>query len=306
MNLPNFLIIGAPKAGTSSIYYYLKQHPQIYMSLIKEPHFFTLENQTVKFEGPGDQGRFEDAVTTFQEYCKLFEPRTTEIALGEASTTYLSSDRAPQRIKHYIPQVKLIAILRNPIDAAYSSYLHLLRDGDEEIGDFALALQAEEKRIQQNWEGLWHYKTRGFYYGQLKRYFDLFERKQLKVYLYEDFCANPLEIMRNIFQFLAVDSNFLPDLNQNYNVSARPKNLLLNQAIFKESSWKSAIKMLLPKAYRQSLSSKLKTWNYQNYEKPSMSIAVRQQLTREYTEDILKLQDLIQQDISAWLHTNFK
>ncbi len=300
MVLPNFLTIGAPKAGTSAIYYYLKQHPQIYMSPVKEPHFFALENHSLNFQGPGDKDRFRDAVTQLEEYEKLFANVSREVAIGEASTTYLSSETAPLRIKHYIPDVKLIAILRNPVDAAYASFLHLVRDGDEPLADFGLALEAEEKRVRQNWEGIWHYQRRGFYAEQLERYFQHFDRDRLKVYRYDDFKANPNVVLRDIFEFLEVDPGFMPDMSAKYNVSAMPKNPLLNKMMVKPNPLKSAINMALPKTMRSAIATRLKHWNFQD-KKPPLSPELRDRLHQNYREDMLKLQDLIQQDLSEWL-----
>ena len=302
MTLPNFLIIGAPKAGTSSLYSYLKQHPQIYMSPEKEPHFFGLENREIDFQGPGDLERYRNAVTQFEDYLKLFDGVTNEVAIGEASTSYLSNSQAPEKIKHYLPRVKLIAVLRNPVDAAYASFLHLLRDGDETITDFSLALQQEEARIKDNWEGIWHYRQRGLYYEQLKRYFELFDRKQLKIYLYEDFKNNSQFVLQDIFEFLNVES-FVPNVSQKYNVSGMPKNQLLNRLISKPNILKSSFNILFPKSLRSSINTKVKNWNFNDFKKPPISPVIKENLTVGYREDILKLQDLIQQDLSSWLKT---
>ena len=303
MVMPNFLMIGAPKSGTSSIYNYLQQHPQIYMSPEKEPHFFTLENEKIDFQGPGDEGRFDNAVTQLEDYLKLFDGVSEEIAIGEASTTYLSSVKAPERINHYIPNAKLIAVLRNPIDAAYASFLHLVRDGDEPLIDFALALQAEEQRISQNWEGIWHYTKRGLYSVQLKRYFDVFKPEQIKVYLYEDFKSNPVKILQNIFVFLGVEHTFTPDMSSKYNVSGMPKYPVLNKFMVKPNALKSTINTLLPQEFRGYLAHQLKNWNFNQFQKPQMPVEVREKLSREYREDILQLQDLIQQDLGHWLES---
>lgn len=301
MVMPNFLVIGAPKAGTSALYYYLKQHPEIYMSPVKEPHFFTFENEQVNCFGPGDRERLRGTTTSLEEYVKLFDQVSGEIAIGEASTTYLGSPKAPERIKYYLPEVKLIAILRNPVDAGYASFLHLLRDGDETITDFAQALQEEEKRIAKNWDGLWQYKTRGFYYAQVKRYFDLFEQEQLKIYRYEDFQQNAVEVLQSIFQFLNIDGSFIPDMSAQYNVSGMPKDPILNRMMVKPNPLKSTLNLFLPKEFRKALATKIKEWNFNQYKKPQISPDIRHQLTQEYREDILKLQDLIQQDLSIWL-----
>ncbi|MEM8777528.1 MAG: sulfotransferase [Cyanobacteria bacterium P01_G01_bin.49] len=302
MKLPNFLIIGAPKAGTSSLYAYLNQHPEIYMSPIKEPHFFMLNDEKANFQGPGDQVRFKLSVHQLEEYKKLFEGSKNEIAIGEASTTYLGSNTAPERIKYYIPDVKLIAILRNPVDAAYASFMHLVRDGDESLKDFELALQAEEKRLKMNWDPLWHYTRRGFYYLQVNRYFETFNRDQIKIYIYEDFKKNPNFILKDIFQFLNVNENFLIDMSKKYNISGIPKSRVLNSILLKDNKFKSAAKLLFPRGVRKSASNQIKLWNMNNLRKPKMSEESRIYLTHLFREDLLRLQDLIQQDISVWLN----
>ncbi len=164
MTLPNFLVIGAAKSGTTALHEYLKQHPQIYMSPQKEPHFFSLEGKKVDFRGPGDkrEEQLNNSVTNIEDYRKLFQGVSNEIAIGESSTSYLNNPEAPERIRHYIPNAKLIAILRNPVARAYSSFLHMVQRGYEPLTDFAEALRDEERRIRDNWMGLWHYKQTGF------------------------------------------------------------------------------------------------------------------------------------------------
>ncbi|MGF1493514.1 MAG: sulfotransferase [Microcoleaceae cyanobacterium] len=300
--LPNFLIIGAPKAGTTSLYRYLDQHPQVYMSPVKEPHFFTFENEMVAAQGPGDQKRLKGAVTRFEDYCNLFQGAAGEIAIGEASTTYLSSPKAAERIQFYLPQVKLIVILRHPIEAAYASFLHLIRDGDETVTDFAEALDHEKVRIQSNWDGLWHYKTRGFYYQQLKRYFDRFDPQQIRIYRYEALQNNSRELVQDLFSFIGVDPTFCPDLEQKYNVSGIPRSAWINQLTSQSNPMKSMANAIIPQRVRPILINWIKAWNFNNYQKPEISAEVRHQLMKDYQQDILKLQDLVNQDFSDWLN----
>src|SRR3712207_4104321 len=131
MTLPNFLVIGAMKSGTTALYYYLEQHPEIYMSPVKEPNFFSQENAA-------------DTVTHIGTYEQLFKGASGKKAIGEASHSYLYEPRAAAEIRRYVPKVKLIAILRNPIDRAYSHFLHMVRSGTEPLDDFAQALREEE------------------------------------------------------------------------------------------------------------------------------------------------------------------
>ena len=180
MTMPNFFIIGAMKSGTTALYYYLEQHPEIYMSPVKEPNFFCSQ----------EQRNGADSVTDIGTYQHLFRDVLGQIAIGEASHCYLYDPRAAAEIRRCVPDAKLIAILRNPIDRAYSHFLHMVRTGLEPLGDFAQALHEEEagaykERIFQDYVG------RGFYYSQLKRYFGTFDRKQIRFISYEDLSDAP-------------------------------------------------------------------------------------------------------------------
>ena len=175
MTMPNFLVIGAAKSGTTSLYHYLGQHPQVYVSPVKEPNFFALEGEKPDFRAPGSEERINSwSVTDVEAYRALFEGAGEEEALGEASAMYLYSEKAPGRIRHHLPNTKLVAVLRDPVERAYSSFLHLKRNGREPLDDFVEALEAEERRIRDNWEWIWHYKNMGFYHEQLRRYHEAF------------------------------------------------------------------------------------------------------------------------------------
>ena len=213
MVMPNFLVIGPNKSGTTSLYHYLNQHPQIYMSAKKEPRFFALGGEEVDVS-QFDQESLErykrlmhSAITNIEDYCALFDGVTNEKAIGEASPLYLYSKRAPARIHHYIPRAKLIAILRNPVDRAFSHYLMNVRNGSESIGSFRQAIEEEDISVDNDW-GARTYIRRGFYYSQLMGYFELFDRGQLSIYLYDDWNTNNIEILQDIFRFLNVDDTF--------------------------------------------------------------------------------------------------
>lgn len=304
--MPNFLVLGAAKSGTSSLHHYLKQHPQIYMSRTKETYFFALEGQKVDFQGPGDQEAINrPAITDIEGYLAQFRGVSSELAIGEAATMYLYSPTALARIRHHIPDAKLIAILRNPVDRAYSGFMHMVRDGRELLTDFAEALQQEEARMRNNWEHIWHYKHMGFYHGQLKRYFEVFDRDQIKVYLYEDLEANPVGVLQDIFRFLGVDDTFVPDTTLRHNISGVPKNkvshALLNKLLNKPKALDTVYKSFLPKRLQQGLVANLHLLQNRNLVQWQLPTGMRQHLIRVYREDILKLQDLIERDLSKWL-----
>lgn len=302
MTLPNFLIIGAAKSGTTSLYNYIEQHPQIYVSPEKEPGFFAFEGQKVELAGPCDQERYgSQVVTDLNAYQSLFKG-ADGMAVGEASNVYLYNPKAPKRIKHYIPEIKLIAILRNPVDRAYSSFAFLISEGREPLKDFAQALQVEETRVNANWEHQWHYTRLGFYYSQLKRYFDLFHPDQIAVNTYDEFSAKPVVVLQDIFRFLCVDHTFIPDTSFQYNVAGIPKSRALRNFLSKSPKAKGILKLFIPAPLRLRLTKMAIRWNNSGV-KPEFPEETRRYLVQLYREDILKLQQLISRDLSNWLET---
>ncbi|MCB0509676.1 MAG: sulfotransferase [Bacteroidetes bacterium] len=298
--LPNFLVIGAAKSGTSALYRYLKQHPEIFMSPVKEPHFFGYENQPPNTQGPDDF--VNTAITDLNEYRALFSQVTTEKAIGEASPTYIHLPRAVERIQHHVPNAKLIAILRHPADRAFSAYMHVIRDQRETVANFRDALRLEKERIAKNWGPIWHYTQVGFYHKHLKRYYDSFASEQIRVYLYEDFKAAPSTILRDIFQFLEINTEFTPDLQIQVNVSGTQKSRIFYNLIHtlfdKPNPFKYTAQQLIPEPIRWRFTSYVRN---KNLKKQVIDPEVRQDLIGLFREDICKLQDLIDRDLTDWL-----
>jgi hypothetical protein len=221
MTHPNFMIIGAAKAGTTSLYHYLRQHPQIYMTPTKETNYFALAGHPLNYSGPGDQDyitRF--SITTPEGYAAQFADVREERAIGEASPLYLYDAQTPARLKAAVPDVRLIAVLREPVTRAYSAFSHLIRDGREPATSFADALALEEERITAGWEHIWHYVRMGRYAEQLRRYQALFAPEQLRVYLHDDLLHRPAWVMQDLLSFLEVDPSALPDQSVRHNVSS--------------------------------------------------------------------------------------
>lgn len=300
MAMPNFLVIGAGKAGTTSIDLYLQEHPQVYMSPVKEPNFFALEGEKINFQGPKAENLINSwSVNDWEKYLELFKGVKDEKAIGETSPLYLYSPKAPERIRHYIPNVKLIVILRNPVERAFSAYVYLLGEGRESFKDFAQALSQEEKRINANWEWIWHYQNLGFYYTQLQRYFDIFDRNQIRVYLFEELNNNPVGLLQDIFQFIAVDDRFVPNTSMKAKVSRVTKNRFLQNFLEKPNLIKDILRLVIPANIRKPMAAK--TYRKNISEPPKLSPEIRKQLIQVYWEDILQLQDLIQLDLSKWL-----
>lgn len=298
MTMPNFLIIGAGKSGTTSLYRYLEQHPEIYMSPVKEPRFFALEGEDLNFHGPGDEV-LQKSATDIAAYKELFSGVTDEKAVGEASPLYLRSPKAPERIKHYLPNIKLIAILRDPVERAYSSYLHLVRDGYEPL-NFEEALRREEDRLREGWAPRWRYKQAGFYYAQLKHYFEWFDRQQIKVLLYEDFKDDPTSTLQSVFRFIGVDDSVALDVSERHNASWMPKSRALNNYVRGGGAVKTVLRPLVPQVVRRSVGRGILNLN-RGSGKPQIADGTRRELITLYRDDVLALQGLIDRDLSSWL-----
>ena len=296
MVLPNFLIIGAAKAGTTSLYAYLKQHPDIYMSEVKEPRFFAPEVFTNYNEVARNGAR--RVPFTFEEYQELFAGVTDETAIGEASTEYLYFPGVPARIKQSIPDIKLIAVLRNPVERAFSAYCYQLRDNCEPLS-FEEALIAEADRIKQGYRPGWHYQQPGFYSQQVKRYLDTFDRSQIKIYLQDDLVKDSVKVSQDIYKFLGVDDSFVPDITRK-NISGVPKNKFLHSIFTQDNPLKSLVKPLLPLKMRQNIYQKVRKNNLTS--KPTLAGETRQQLTELYRKDIEQLQEILSVDLSHWLN----
>ena len=307
--MPNFLIIGAPRTGTTSLWHHLDSHPQVYMSPVKEPKFFAFEGQEADFHGPPPEDRSGDntapwAITDLEAYRALFGGVTDENALGEASTLYLYyNEKAAELIRRYVPEAKLIAVLRDPVERAYSHFLFMRSHGREPLADFARALDAEEERVRERWWPAFHYARAGFYHEQLSRYFKLFGREQIRIYLYEDLQPDPSGVTRAVFRFLGVDDAFVPgDMSVKHNPSGVPRSEKLYALLYSGCRWvRPFVEPHLPNRLRQRVPRVVASLKKRNLDKPRLSPEVRGRLVGEYREDILRLQDLIGRDLSSWL-----
>jgi hypothetical protein len=297
MTLPNFLIIGAPKAGTTSLYYYLRQHPQIFMSSIKEPNFFATDGLERQLKDPFDRVWIDQSITELEKYCSLFSNVNDEKAIGEASTSYLGSRHAAHRIHYHVPDVRLVAVLRQPVERAYSHFCHLGRDGHEQAPDFRSGIRGEEERIRNH--VLWgRYIHSGFYYEQLRPYFELFDRDQIRILLYDELRGSRSEMLQDIFQFLEVDEDFEPNTSVQHNVSGRPRSVLLHNLLVKGNPIKNTLQPLMP-YWMQRVAVGVKNLNLSRPAPLDPELAMELQAT--YREDLLKLQDLLDRDLSGWL-----
>jgi hypothetical protein len=301
-SFPNFFVIGAPKAGTTALYACLKQHPDIYMSPVKEPHFFTYEGAVPIFAGPAGASLWRVAVRRPRNYMLLFADVQEQTAIGEASASYLGSPHAPKRIKQYVPHAKIIVLLRQPAERAYSNYQYLRSHGVEPVGDFAQVLALENDRQKEGWYPFYFYREGGYYYDKLCRYFEIFPRDQIKVYLYDDWSTEPRALLSDLFRFLGVDESYEPELKRS-NVTRVPRSRRFHHVASHPGCLDPVLSSILPHSVCKWVSATLKDLDDKHNLVPPSPIdpLVRRKLTDEYREDILKTQDLIGRDLTHWL-----
>jgi hypothetical protein len=276
MALPTFLIIGAAKAGTTSLWKYCDEHPQVFMSRIKECNFFSYGDP--EMEAPSRPKRF--AVKTVEEYRQLFDEVRDEMAVGEASPEYLRSTIAPGRINELLPGVKIVASLREPASRAYSGYQMHVRQGRDQA-DWEAAFGARSRRF-----------THGQYYEPLKRYYDLFGRDRIHICLFDDLATDATGTMAALFRFLGVDDAFRPDVSVKHNPGA-----------VANPGWARLVQPISSRGLGQYLPDWMHRLGRRLLLRPAPEAPPEliAKLRGAYRQDILKLQDLIQRDLSAWL-----
>lgn len=290
--LPNFIVIGAAKAGTTALYWYLAEHPEIFMSRIKETNYFAYGRDGEGRLLYGDQEVHRFPVTSLSAYEQLFAEATGAAAIGEASPIYLESPQAAGRIRDLLPEVRLICSLRHPVDRAYSDYqmdrrwrghrLHSVRD---------LTPASAWARPGSRWMQI------GRYHDQLKRYYDLFPREQIYVFLFDDLKRDPLKTVQGIYRFLGVEPEFVPDLDAPHNRGGVPANQLLEE-IFTNERLRAAVWPLVPKPAANWI-RRLRTRNMRPA--PPIPPDLRRELTSHMREDILSTSKLIGRSLDHWL-----
>lgn len=284
--MPNFFIVGAAKCGTTSIYNYISQHPQIWMPTLKEPHFFG------EHRPPGP------SFASLDDYLSLFEQGRNYPALGEASTAYIYSNSAAREIFQFNPEARIIMVLRNPRERAYSLYWHNVRAGIEKLS-FEDALAAESQRINDGYRYSFHYVTSGLYAQQVKRYQAIFPPEQVRVFLFEELQQSADRMLTDVFRFLEVDTDFLIDTKKAYNLSGPPRIRFVNNFLHNQSRLKRVLLSFLPIALKQRWKSTLLELN--SAQPPVMSPATASLLTQTFAEDIAELSGLCNKDLTEWL-----
>lgn len=223
MKKPTFVVIGAIKSGTTSLYYYLCQHPGIFMPPVKQlNHLISHPEKRSPFQGP--DVTYKLACRNRSDYFDIFRDAPEEAVIGEVTHIYLYAPESPGLIHDVLDTPRIIAVLRNPIDRAYAQYSFLRKLQLEPLSTFEAALEIEKARIKAGWDPVFHYLNRGFYSKQLSRYYEIFPSANLKIYKFEDFFQEPASSMADLFRFIRVHEGFVPDLTKKHLPAGDPRN----------------------------------------------------------------------------------
>jgi Sulfotransferase domain. len=297
MPLPDFLVIGAPKAGTTALHAALSRHPELYMSPVKEPKFFLTDGPPPTRGGPGDAQTYREHVWRREDYEALFDAAPKGALRGESTPFYLYDRAAQRRIRDLIPHARLIAILRDPIERAHSNWTHLWSAGLEPIGDVVRACAEEESRIKAGWAPFWHYVRLGRYGEQLAHLFELFPREQVLLFRYRDLVDRPVDTLNRIFPFLGVTPGLVTEIPRE-NVTAHPEPTLTHRVLSGAQRLGARIPGRVGVAVTDMLERRL-----QQRARPRQPLTweQRQTLMGYFTDDIRLLQEVTGLDFSDWV-----
>lgn len=312
--VPNFFVVGTAKAGTSSVGYYLSQHPEIYISPIKEPHFFSKDIRMADFR-PVFRRLLSFDVTSYlnkyplpqmhiahieneSQYLQLFREVKNEKAIGELSTGYLYSSGAAENLFNFNPSAKIVMILRQPVMRAYSHYLMNIRDFWDVDSGFVDALERDFTSRGKGWGKSHLYIELGMYFDQVRRYLACFPPKQVKIILYEDLKANPVGVMNALFEFFEVDSSKLSaiDLSVHKNSAKLPRFKVSDRYLDHFNIFKTFIGSGIPYNIKKQI------WGVMFSDKniPRLKQDEFKHAMEYFKEDIQKLSDLINIDLQDW------
>jgi hypothetical protein len=292
--LPDFYIVGAPKCGTTAMYEYLRQHPQVFMPFHKEPLYFGTDLHH-------RYGRLTPA-----DYAALFEAARPDQRVGEASAWYLYSATAAGEIRAAAPSAQIIVLLRNPVDVMYAQHSQLLFNQQEDIEDFGLALAAEEDRVAGRRvppgpirpENLF-YRRMARFSDQLQRYLDTFGRERVHVIINDDLAADTPGVYRATLRFLGVDEGFVARFDRS-NENKRVRSRLLQRLAYDPPLIRRLAPVLRRHPLAHGIRNRLLSANSTRTRRVPMEPTLRRELVREFAPEVRRLSDFVGRDLSAW------
>ncbi len=297
---PNLYLAGAPKCGTTSLAYYLGQHPDIYAPLVKEPRFFGSDLTA------SEPGIAKDA------YLDLYSDWGAEKYALDASTAYFFSRSAPAEIAAAAPDAQILMLVRNPVEAIHSMYHQNRFNGNEPLEDFEASLDAEAERVRANIaprSGLaenFHYTRIYSYAENIARYRAVFGTQRVKVILLDDLKAAPEALFAEVAVHLGIEA--APKAGISFaarNTSKRARSRWLNMMSATPPKWAGRIaRPFLSRSARLKLRALIGRLNTVPQANPPMDKATRLRLSRQFEPEILRLSKILDRDLTYWIETD--
>jgi hypothetical protein len=297
----NLFIVGAAKSGTTSLYNYLNQHPDVFFPRVKEPNYYSnIESEDPSVYHTPKEGVFYHNKIIKDEavYFSLYSTSDKFKIIGDSSPSYLWDTEASKRIYSDFPDAKILIILRNPVMRTFSHYLMNLKSGTETETNFLKALKRDEKINPKVWgDGkVWLYKELGMYYKQVKNYFDTFKNENIKVIIYEEFFKDVEQGLFDVFEFLEIEPNQNINYNEIHNKYSAPKNSL-SKYVLQNKTNLGFIRNIAPNKLKTFLN---KNVFYKDAEKPEFDRDALTYLHNVFIDDINKLEVLLNKKLDSW------
>jgi hypothetical protein len=296
---PDFLVIGAAKAGTTALYKAVCRHPRAYLPTIKEPSYLNFPDIQPSFRGPGSERANRYIISTRNQYLDLYKDCPSELLAGDFSTGYLDGRQAPASAKTLLPNAPIIAILRHPVDRAYSMYQHFVHINREPCPSFEEAFADSDRRMSAQWRNDMIYREPGFYGRHIKRWLDHFPRQQLLILFYEDWRDRPDEALMKVWHHLGLDPLENPRVTRE-NISSRQPRWawLYHRMVDHENPVRRLAQRTLPLWVRDAVTTAVGTFNLRPG--PRLEPNLRARLAVTYHDDISQLEALTGRDLIAW------
>ncbi len=309
---PSFIVLGAVKAGTTSLYNYLGQHPEIEMSDWNWPRYFHIADGPPDFESlaarygedhlADSEGRYsmmipERIPREMQQYESLWKDNAK--IRGEVSPTYIHDASVCASIASRAPDTKLLIVLRAPVERAYSHFVMDRRRGWESIEDFGEALDSEPDDADDFWWGRRHYIRHGLYAESVKQYLQTFPRDQVRIMFYDDLVSNSALYLKRIFEFLEVDPSFVVDTSKRHNKGLVRNNTMLTRLLYANFPGREWLKKRISDQARTVVSKTL-TKTTHSAASP-LTADLRARLVSRFRDDVRELESLVDRDLSSWV-----
>jgi hypothetical protein len=298
---PDFMIIGAPKAGTTALHSALAQHPEVFTTTPKEPKFWLCgDAPPPHWRGPGDAHSQQEWIWRRRDYDALFRGAAEHQVRGESTPFYLWSRPAHRRIAEHLPEVRLIAVVRDPIDRAYSNWMHLWSDGLEREPDFERAFVSQQRRVDAGWAPFWRYQDLGLYGEQLEHLYRYVDPGRVLVVRYRDIVEEPGPTVDRVCRFLGIGES---------HVESIPRD---NSRAYAEPGWRTAAlgpvvragawlgQFAPPEVWRAASGPLIARLGSGDSHRPKLSPDVRARLLPYFEEDIDLLSQLTGEPFNLW------